>query len=207
MGRLRRQCQISVSSQKINMAGLKSQPPYYERRNEYFLRSFHKQALHQSDIDAMWTEFGNKCAELMTEHIPSKFSLTPYSQPWTNRNLKRLSRKKKRAYKKANISGKDSDCANYKLLKKECTMEYRTVYSTRAKGLISKGQTGNPKKLYSFIKSKKSDASWVFRLQQNVINHSDNEKKSIILNDQFASVFPVENTTTLTKLKSTDHPI
>ena len=42
-------------------------------------------------------------------------------------------------------------------------------------------------------------------LQQNGINHSDSEKKFNILNDQFASVFTVEDATTLSKHTMDSH--
>ena len=69
---------------------------------------------------------------------------------------------------------KDSYWTNYKLLKKECQMECRTYYSTHI--VVSEGRTGNPKKLYSFIKSKKCDASWVAPLQRNRIKVSNGAK-------------------------------
>ena len=74
-----------------------------------FSDSFSDKHSIKLDVDAMWTEFSNKCEELMADHVPSKFSSTRFSQPWINRNLKRLSRRKKRAYKKNRI---DSDWNN-----------------------------------------------------------------------------------------------
>ena len=171
-----------------------------------FSDSFTDKHSIKSDVDAMWTEFSNKCEELMADHVLSKFSSTRFSQPWINRNLKRLSRRKKRAYKKARISRNDSDWNNYKQLKKECQKECRSAYSAHVNNLVSEDQTGNPKKLYSFIKSKKCDASGVAPLQSNGINHSDSGKKSNILNDQFTSVFTVEDTTNIPKMKSANHP-
>ena len=92
--------------------------------------------------------------QLMTDYIPSKLSTARFSQPWINRDLKRLSHRKKRAYKKAKISRKNSDWERYKQLKKESQKECRKAYSAHVNELVSDDQTGNPKKLYSFIKSK-----------------------------------------------------
>ena len=64
-----------------------------------FSDSFTDKHSIKSDVDAMWTEFSNKCEELIADHVPSKFSATRFSQPWINRNLKRLSRREKKAYK------------------------------------------------------------------------------------------------------------
>ena len=160
----------------------------------------------EADVDTMWTEFSSKCTQLMTDYTPSKLSIARFSQPWINRDLKRLSHRKKRAYKKANISRKNSDWERYKQLKKESQKECRKAYPAHVNDLVSDDQTGNPKKLYSFIKSKKCDASGVAPLQSNGINHSDSIRKSNILNNQFTSVFTVEDTTTLPKMKPANHP-
>ena len=161
---------------------------------------------YEADVDTMWTEFSSKCTQLMTDYIPSKLSTARFSQPWINRNLKRLSHRKNRAYKKARISRKNSDWERYKQLKREIQKECRKAYSAHVNGLVSDDQTGNPKKLYSFIKSKKCDASGVAQLQSNGINHSDSVNQSNKLNDQFTSVFTVEDTTTLPKMKPANHP-
>ena len=160
----------------------------------------------KADIDTMWSQFSRKCTQIMTDYIPSKLSSARFSQPWINRDLKRLSRRKKRAYKKARTSNKKSDWNRYKQLKKESQMKCRRAYAAHVNDLVSDDQTGNPKKLYSFIKSKKCDASGVAPLQSNGINHSDSIKKSNILNDQFTSVFTVEDTTTIPKMNPANHP-
>ena len=104
-------------------------------------------------------------------------------------------------------SRKESDWVQYKQLQKECQRESRKAYSSHVNDLVCEDQAGNPKKLYSFIKSKKCDASGVAPLSSNGINHSDSVKKSNILNDQFTSVFTVEDTTSIPQLSSTDHQV
>ena len=70
---------------------------------------------------------------------------------------------------------------------------------------MSDDQTGNMKKLYSFIKSKKCDISGVAPLTLNGVSYSDSVKKANILNDQFTSVFKKEDLSTVPELNSTDH--
>ena len=72
--------------------------------------------------------------------------------------------------------------------------------------LVPDDQTGNPKKLYSFIKSKKCDASGVAPLTLNGVSYSDSVKKATILNDQFTSGFTEEELSPVPELNSTDHP-
>ena len=126
-------------------------------------------------------------------------------QPWINQDLKRLSRRKKKAYNRARTTRKKEDWAAYKKLKKDNQRECRRAYSSHGSNLVSDEQTGNPKKLFSFIKSKKCDASGVVSLTSNGVNHSDSVKKANILNDQFTSVFTKEDLSTVPELNSTDH--
>ena len=52
------------------------------------------------------------------------------------------------------------------------------AYSSHFNNLVSDDQTGSPKKLYSFIKSKKCDASGVAPFTSNGVNYSDSVKKA-----------------------------
>jgi hypothetical protein len=53
----------------------------------------------------------------------------------------------------------------------------------------------SPKPLWSFIKSKRCDSTGVAPLSKGGNNHSGSLENANILNDQFTSVFPEENTT------------
>ena len=70
---------------------------------------------------------------------------------------------------------------------------------------MSDDQTRNPKKLYSFIKSKTFEASGVAPLTSNGVNYSDSVQKAYILNDQFTSVFTEEGLSSAPKLNYTNH--
>ena len=113
---------------------------------------------------------------------------------------------KENAYNKARVTKKKSGWIYYKELRKECQRESRKAYSSHVNSLVSEDQTVNPKKLYSFIKSKKCAASGVAPHSSNGTNHSDSVKKSNILNDQFTSVFTSEDTTSIPRLTPADHP-
>ena len=138
----------------------------------------------------------------MTEHIPSKETASRYSQPWINQDLKRSSRRKKKAYNKARSTKKKEDWAWYKKLKKDSQRECRRADSSYVNSLVSDNQSGNPKKLYSFIKSKKCDASGVAPLSSNGVSHSDSVKKANILNEQFTSVLTKEDLSSVPEVAS-----
>ena len=105
--------------------------------------------------------------------------------------------KKKKAYNKARSIKKKEEWASYKKLKKDSQRECRRAYSPYVNNLVSDNQSGNPKRLYPFINSKKCDASGVAPLSSNGVNHSDIVKKVNILNDQFTYVFTKEDLSSL----------
>ena len=58
--------------------------------------------------------------------------------------------------------------------------------------MLSDDNTSNPKRFWSFIKSKRTESSGVAPLRREGILHSDTTTKEDILNDQFTSVFSSE---------------
>jgi hypothetical protein len=63
--------------------------------------TFYEKFTTSSSINEMWLDFKHNCIETLTEHVPSKMTTTRFNQPWIDRNTRRLSRRKKRAYRKA----------------------------------------------------------------------------------------------------------
>ena len=70
-------------------------------------------------VDTLWNRFKEKCAESINTHIPSKLTSTRFSKTWCNRDIRRLSRRKKRAYKKARTTKRQSSWSRYKKIQKE----------------------------------------------------------------------------------------
>ena len=62
--------------------------------------------------------------------------------------------------------------------------------------MMADEQRSNPKRVYSFIKSKRKDASGVAPLTSKGISYSDSLKKANILNDQFTQFLQKRNSVT-----------
>jgi hypothetical protein len=71
----------------------------------------------ETDINTLWEPFKESICSVIACHVPSKFSTTRFNQPWITRKAKRLSRQKKRAFKKANETGNDQDLSRLRFLK------------------------------------------------------------------------------------------
>ncbi|KAH3730136.1 hypothetical protein DPMN_056117 [Dreissena polymorpha] len=85
---------------------------------------------------------------------------TRFSQPWANRVVRRLARRKKRAYKKARKSRNQSDWDIYRSIQKQNQQKYREARNEYVRNMVSESGTNN-KKLYSYVKCMKSDSSGV----------------------------------------------
>ena len=141
-----------------------------------------------TDVETLWDSFKKECSHFLDNEVPSKQTSSRFTQPWINRKIKRLSRRKKRAYKKAKTSGNVDDTERYKRLQKDTTYECKKAYNTYIGDMVA----DSPKKLYSFISSKRCDSSGVPLLKKDGIGYSDPRNKASILNDQFCSVFTDE---------------
>jgi len=142
-------------------------------------------------INNLWDTFKKECTAAINKHVPSKMTSTRYSQPWCNRTIRRLSRRKKRAYKRARKSNSEKDWTTYKTIQKATRTECKTAHNKYVHDLVT---DDNSKKLYTFVKNKKCDGSGVAPLKRDGVNHVDPPTKAEILNDQFTSVFTKEDT-------------
>ncbi len=115
---------------------------------------------------------------------------TRFNQPWINKDVKRITRQKKKAFKKARKTKSEKDQKRYKSLKRASQKACKQAYSSYVHDIISPDLKGNPKKFYSYIKSKKCDNIGVSPLKNtDGLTYSDNKTKANILNNQFSSVF------------------
>ena len=159
-----------------------------------FVKDYMEEYGIETDINILWEKFETRCTELMEENIPSKMTSTRYSQPWINSEVKRLSQRKKRYYRRAKKSGKQRDWRNFNDIKKEAQRVCQETYNNYISGMLEEDNSSNPKKFWSFIKSKRADSSGVAPLRRDGTLFSDSNTKANILNDQFTSVFSRETT-------------
>ena len=63
-----------------------------------FTTSFTETFTINSSIHTMWDNIKSNLTELHEQHIPSKFTTTRFHQPWITTDIKRITRRKQRAY-------------------------------------------------------------------------------------------------------------
>ena len=130
----------------------------------------------------------------MTDLIPSKWSTTRYNQPWVTTAIKRLARLKKRAHRKFRASGNNRHKTRFDRLKQDMQRVTRQAFNDYVMYILHPATYNNAKRLYSYVKSQKKDSSSVGPLRgPDCQTYSSPCRKANILNDQFASVFTVED--------------
>lgn len=157
-------------------------------------------------IDTLWNQITTKLQAILDECVPSKMSTARFNQPWITSHLKNLARRKHRAYKKARKTKKAQDWSRYKHLKKSMQTDCRRTYNSFVNNMICGEMAENPKKFWSFIKSKRCDNTGVAPLMKDGILQSDSITKANLLNDQFVSAFTNEETSKLPDLGPSPHP-
>ena len=157
-----------------------------------------------SDVNSMWAYIKDTIQSTIKKHVPTRRTLAKHTHPWMNSDLRRLSNKKQRAYTQAKRSGATKDWRRYKSLKAELQRESRRAHSAYMEDIVSEDLQKNPKRFWSYVKSRKQDSSQIVTLKSKdgyMYLHSDTASKASILNQQFQSVYTREDLSTLP-----DHP-
>ena len=154
-------------------------------------------------IEEQWKLIQDHLIEMMNKHVPTKTASIKFHQPWINNKIKRLARRKKRAWKKAKRTNEDKHWERFKNLRKETRRESRKAHSDYVKSFI---EEETQKNLWKFIKSKKNDSSGVAPLTKDGVTYSEGKDKADRLNDQFCSVFTEEDLDNLPKMTDSIHP-
>ncbi|MCG8034813.1 MAG: hypothetical protein JAZ03_21935, partial [Candidatus Thiodiazotropha taylori] len=169
-----------------------------------FTSDFTQKYTTSTDINVLWSTFKTTCISIMDEQVPTKQTSSRFNQPWINRKLKRLTRRKKRAYMRSKKSGTQEHQDAYKQLQKDTQRECKKAYNTYVEDLVSTDR--NPKKLYTFINGKRCESSGVPLLKKDGLGYSDPKSKARILNEQFSSVFTQEDTSRTPSMDTDPYP-
>ena len=116
-------------------------------------------------------------------------------------------RRKQRAHQKAKKSRKDKDWKRYKKLQKEVQSSTRRAEKDFLQNVISGNLKQDPKRFFSYVKSRKQDYVGVSSLvDKDGYLLSDTTKRANILNEQFQSVYTKEDTNKMPDKGPSPHP-
>ena len=169
-----------------------------------FCNSFITDYTVDTDINVLWSIFRDFCMLCLT-YIPSKITGKNHDHPWISPFIKQLTRRKQRAYNRARLSHSTLDWSLYYSIKKECQRECRKAFNCYVSGLVD--TNGNvSKKLWSFIKDKRTDHCGVASLEVNGTMYNKCEDKASVLNEYFTSVFTKEDISNIPTLDDYSFP-
>ena len=124
-------------------------------------------------VDVLWNNFLMIC-NVGLAMVPTKTTSTQSSQPWITRNVKRLSRKKQRAYNRARMTDSPPDWSKYRDLKRQCQAECRQAFNNYISSMIDQNTNKVTKRLWSYIKCRKQDCTGIGPLTYQGSTYTEN---------------------------------
>ena len=138
----------------------------------------------------MWQDIKEAINQVITDHVPTKRTAARHTHPWVDTQLRRATRRKHRAYKKAKHTKSPADWERYKKIKYQNQRDLRTAHKWYMEDVVSKDLQDRPKVFWSYIKSRRQESTGVAPLKnKDGFIHSDSSSKAEILNDQFVSAY------------------
>ena len=156
-------------------------------------------------VDVLWNKFLVLCNTGLAM-VPTKTSSTQPKQPWITSNIKRLSRKKQRAYNRARSSDSPLDWSKYHDLKRQCQRDCRQAFNNYISSLVDPNSNKVTKRLWSYIKSKRHENTGIGPLTFQGTTYTDSKDKANVMADYFSSVFTSDDTTLLPEVNDTPLP-
>ena len=162
-------------------------------------------------INELWTFFLKKIREIQDKCVPSKTASVRFHQPWITTDIKRLSRSKRRAFRRAKTTNKPADWDRYKELKKRTRQLSKHTYHQFLNNLMTDESNDQPqiynKRFWAYIKSRQTENIGISSLKDamgRVLIES--KAKASLLNDQFTSVFVSRSTSPSSIQSQSDYP-
>jgi hypothetical protein len=81
-------------------------------------KDFESKDLSTTNVNELWNELKNRLLVAVNDHIPTKSVSKRNYTPWINHTIKRLHKRKQRAYNKARKSNKQEDWEKFRKLRK-----------------------------------------------------------------------------------------
>ena len=113
------------------------------------------------DVNSCWTVFRNNVIRLMKKYVPSRIIRSRKTNAWMNKGTRRMVSQKNLAFTQAEFTRSSRDLKKYKHLKSKCQRIILKAYNTYIQNIVCHDGRKNLKIFWSFVKSKKQDASGV----------------------------------------------
>ena len=171
-------------------------------------RYFQLNSISQRSVEENWEFVYEKCSQLVQELVPKKTIGCKFHLPWMNDALKRLIKKKQRTYNRAKKYQHPEDWDEYKSLQHQTKSIIRQRHQQYLSSIVNPDNGDNKmKRFWRYIKGKRQDNIGISALKSQTGNIvTESSEKAEILNDQFKSVFTVEDTSCIPDKGTSPYP-
>ena len=125
-------------------------------------------------VDEMYTEFQTALNSAMNSHIPTKIITKRNQRPWINRRIKRLHKRKQRAFNTHKIHRNHASHEQFCKARKSALTETRKSHRRYIASICS----DSAKRFWSYITSLKVDTIGIPTLTKDHQTESDNKRKA-----------------------------
>ena len=161
--------------------------------------------IYTTSVDSLWNTFKSTLLTAISEHVPHRNASNRDHPPWITTKIKKMINARNHLYKKIQSKPSDSRKEELKALKKCIKKATKQAYWNYTETIISENapdnNRSNNKKLWTFIKHRKTDLIDVAPLKDNGILKDSPQDKAEILNKQFSSVFSIDSPSDFPNLK------
>ena len=191
-------CILSIELTIPNKKKIKKRTPNWNKANYSELREYlwginWRENLTGENVEEEWNFFKNSLAEAVERFVP-KSTPRPADRPkWLNRELVKLIRKKKTAWRTSKAHPTTENIGKYKKIEKEVSNKVRNAKRNLEKKLAYSKDGNNTKTFANYIKSKTKSNVSIGPLKENGKVISDDKEMAGILNAFFSSVFSEED--------------
>ena len=153
-------------------------------------------------IRTNWDQFKADIYNSINEFIPQQTLKNKRSLPWCNANIRPLIRKKQRCYNSACRNGKEQVWCRFRNLHKLVHKELQLPHQKYVNNLLDideadpvhdHAKAGITKHFWRYIKAKRRDLAGIVILKSHGKEFTKPKKKADILNEQYDSVFTLED--------------
>ena len=151
------------------------------------------QNIVDSDFEDSWSRFKQAISTLTSKCVPvSTPSKGIRRPPWITRDLNRLLKARRRAWKAFSSSGSPRAYDTYKLLRNRCNSQIRRSRARYEANLLDHADT-QPKRFFAYVNRRRRRPCGLPCLESSTgITVHDDSNKANLLADHFSAIYPQE---------------
>ena len=143
---------------------------------------------HDSDIDHAWEVWLSRVAGMVNDKVPKVTIKGQSGPPWIDSEVRHLHNVKHTAWCRAKISKKSRDWSSFKKYRNKLKNNIKAKHKVFMAG-IGQAVNHNPKRFWSYLKSKTKQKNIPQTVKLNSVISSDNNEKCDMFNAHFHSSF------------------